>query len=86
MNQARFTASILDLPTKAISKDFKPGKWFVSSVKSSITRGRLEFHHPDLFDLESEDEELKNAVVPIYKEGLEGLSSSASSKFSALHS
>ncbi len=36
-------------------------------------RGRLEFHHPDLRDLESEDE-VQDALIPIYTE-LEGMSS-----------
>ncbi|MCC2680417.1 MAG: ATP-dependent helicase RecG, partial [Pseudobdellovibrio sp.] len=36
-------------------------------------RGRLEFHHPDLRDIEP-DEDLKDALIPIYVE-TEGISS-----------
>ncbi|MFN8845605.1 MAG: ATP-dependent DNA helicase RecG [Bdellovibrionales bacterium] len=41
-------------------------------------RGRLEFHHPDLLDIEQLDEQ-KDVVVPLYTE-IEGLSSQKISK------
>ncbi len=51
-------------PYKGYFERFQTGSWVRVIGKVTNYRGHLEFHHPDLFDLESEDEELKNG--PFY--------------------
>jgi ATP-dependent DNA helicase RecG len=60
-------------PYKGYFERFQPGKEVRVVGKVTDYRGRIEFHHPDLRDIEP-DEDLKDALIPIYVE-IEGLSS-----------
>lgn len=60
-------------PYKGYFERFQNGKEVRVVGKVTNYRGRLEFHHPDLKDIEPE-EDLKDALIPIYIE-IEGLSS-----------
>lgn len=62
------------VPYKGYFERFTTGKEVRVVGKVTLYRGRLEFHHPEIKDLESE-EELADVLVPIYSE-IEGLSSS----------
>ncbi|MBC7742467.1 MAG: ATP-dependent DNA helicase RecG [Bdellovibrionaceae bacterium] len=65
-------------PYKGYFERFQPGKEV--RVVGTVTdyRGRIEFHHPDLKDIEPE-EAIQDALIPIYVEN-EGLSSTKISK------
>ena len=65
-------------PYKGYFERFQPGKEVRVVGKVTDYRGRLEFHHPDLRDIEP-DEDLKDALIPIYVE-TEGLSSAKIAK------
>lgn len=60
-------------PYKGYFERFKNGQEVRVVGKVINYRGRLEFHHPDLRDIEPE-EDLRDALIPIYVEN-EGLSS-----------
>lgn len=60
-------------PYKGYFERFQNGKEVRVVGKVTNYRGKLEFHHPDLKDIEPE-EDLKDALIPIYIE-IEGLSS-----------
>lgn len=60
-------------PYKGYFERFQNGKEVRVVGKVTDYRGRLEFHHPDLKDIEPE-EEVTDALIPIYVEN-EGLSS-----------
>lgn len=60
-------------PYKGYFERFKNGKEVRVVGRVTNYRGRLEFHHPDLKDIEP-DEDLKDALIPIYVE-TEGISS-----------
>ncbi len=60
-------------PYKGYFERFQNGKEVRVVGKVTNYRGKLEFHHPDLKDIEPE-EDLKDALIPIYIE-TEGLSS-----------
>lgn len=60
-------------PYKGYFERFKTGQEVRVVGKVIDYRGRIEFHHPDLRDIEPE-EDLKDALIPIYVEN-EGVSS-----------
>lgn len=62
------------IPYKGYFERFQFGTEVRVFGKVTNYRGRMEFHHPDLKDVEP-DEELNDALIPIYIE-TEGLSSS----------
>lgn len=61
------------VPYKGYFERFKPFQDIRVVGKVIDYRGRLEFHHPDLRDIDAE-EELQDEVVPVYVE-MEGISS-----------
>lgn len=61
------------VPYRGYFERFQPGTEIRVVGKVTNYRGRLEFHHPDLKDIEP-DEEIKDALIPIYIEH-EGMSS-----------
>lgn len=65
-------------PYKGYFERFQMGKEIRVVGKVTDYRGRVEFHHPDLKDIEPE-EDLQDALIPIYIEN-EGLSSAKMSK------
>lgn len=65
-------------PYKGYFERFQKGKEVRVVGKLTDYRGRIEFHHPDLRDIEP-DEDLKDALIPIYVE-TEGLSSAKIAK------
>jgi ATP-dependent DNA helicase RecG len=65
-------------PYKGYFERFQPGKEVRVVGKVTDYRGRIEFHHPDLRDIET-DEDLKDALIPIYVEN-EGISSAKIAK------
>lgn len=67
------------VPYKGYFERFKAGTEIRVVGKVTNYRGRLEFHHPDMRDIESEAE-LKDALIPIYIEH-EGMSSAKIQKF-----
>lgn len=60
-------------PYRGYFERFKPGQEVRIVGKVTNYRGRIEFHHPDIKDIEPE-EDLSDALIPIYVE-TEGLSS-----------
>ena len=65
-------------PYKGYFERFKPNQEVRVVGKVTDYRGRIEFHHPDIKDLDP-DEELHDDLIPIYVEN-EGLSSAKVSK------
>lgn len=65
-------------PYKGYFERFKQGQEVRVVGKVTNYRGRLEFHHPDLRDVEP-DEDLKDALIPIYVEN-EGFSTAKIAK------
>lgn len=65
-------------PYKGYFERFTNGKEVRVVGKVIEYRGRIEFHHPDLRDIEP-DEDLKDALIPIYVE-TEGINSSKIAK------
>ncbi len=61
------------VPYKGYFERFKPFQEIRVVGKVIEYRGRLEFHHPDLRDIDPE-EELQDEVIPVYVE-MEGISS-----------
>ncbi|MEK6773946.1 MAG: ATP-dependent DNA helicase RecG [Bdellovibrionota bacterium] len=61
------------VPYKGYFERFTPFKEVRVVGKVIEYRGRIEFHHPDIRDVES-DEELQDALIPLYTE-IEGISS-----------
>ena len=61
------------VPYKGYFERFKPFQDIRVVGKVIDYRGRLEFHHPDLRDID-EEEELQDEVIPVYVE-MEGISS-----------
>ncbi|KYG63159.1 ATP-dependent DNA helicase RecG [Bdellovibrio bacteriovorus] len=59
------------VPYKGYFERFKPYKEVRVVGKVTDYRGRLEFHHPDIRDIEP-DEETQDALIPLYTE-IEGL-------------
>lgn len=59
------------VPYKGYFERFKPFKEVRVVGKVTEYRGRLEFHHPDIRDIEP-DEETQDALIPLYTE-IEGL-------------
>lgn len=62
------------VPYKGYFERFTPFKEVRVVGKVTEYRGRLEFHHPDIRDVEPEDEN-QDALIPLYTE-IEGLASS----------
>lgn len=61
------------VPYKGYFERFKPGDEVRVVGKVTNYRGKIEFHHPDIRDIDPE-EDLQDALIPIYVE-TEGLSS-----------
>ena len=59
------------VPYKGYFERFKPFKEVRVVGKVTEYRGRIEFHHPDIRDIEP-DEETQDALIPLYTE-IEGL-------------
>lgn len=72
-NSGQIRCKFFRSPYKGYFERFQGGKEVRVVGKVTNYRGRLEFHHPDLKDIEPE-EDLKDALIPIYIE-TEGLSS-----------
>jgi ATP-dependent DNA helicase RecG len=70
---AQIRCKFFRTPYKGYFERFQQGKEVRVVGKVTNYRGRLEFHHPDLRDIEP-DEDIKDALIPIYVE-TEGLSS-----------
>jgi ATP-dependent DNA helicase RecG len=70
---AQIRCKFFRTPYKGYFERFQQGKEVRVVGKVTNYRGRLEFHHPDLRDIEA-DEDIKDALIPIYVE-TEGLSS-----------
>lgn len=62
------------VPYRGYFERFKTGTEVRIIGKVTDYRGRAEFHHPDMKDIEPNEEELADALIPIYVE-TEGLSS-----------
>ncbi len=62
------------VPYRGYFERFKTGTEVRIIGKVTDYRGRVEFHHPDMKDIEANEEELADALIPIYVE-TEGLSS-----------
>ncbi len=62
------------VPYRGYFERFKAGTEVRIIGKVTDYRGRAEFHHPDMKDIEANEEELADALIPIYVE-TEGLSS-----------
>ncbi len=62
------------VPYRGYFERFKSGTEVRIIGKVTDYRGRAEFHHPDMKDIEAEEEQLSDALIPIYVEN-EGLSS-----------
>ncbi|MFZ3231653.1 MAG: ATP-dependent DNA helicase RecG [Pseudobdellovibrio sp.] len=62
-------------PYRGYFERFKPGQEVRIIGKVTNYRGHVEFHHPDIKDIEPGEENLADALIPIYVE-TEGLSSS----------
>ncbi len=78
-SSAQIRCKFFRTPYKGYFERFQNGKEVRVVGKVTNYRGRLEFHHPDLKDIEPE-EDLKDALIPIYVE-TEGLSSAKIEKF-----
>src|SRR5262249_33962765 len=61
-------------PYKGYFERFQPQQWVRVVGKVTDYRGRLEFHHPDVRDVEEEDAADQDALIPLYTE-IEGVSS-----------
>ncbi|MBY0555073.1 ATP-dependent DNA helicase RecG [bacterium] len=72
-NSGQIRCKYFRTPYKGYFERFQQGKEVRVVGKVTNYRGRLEFHHPDLRDIDP-DEDLKDALIPIYVE-TEGLSS-----------
>lgn len=72
-NSGQIRCKYFRTPYKGYFERFQNGKEVRVVGKVTNYRGRIEFHHPDLKDIEPE-EDLKDALIPIYVE-TEGLSS-----------
>lgn len=68
----RIHCKFFRVPYKGYFERFAPHQEIRVVGKVTDYRGRLEFHHPDLRDIEP-DEDLSDALIPIYTE-IEGLS------------
>ncbi|HRO67395.1 MAG TPA: OB-fold nucleic acid binding domain-containing protein, partial [Pseudobdellovibrionaceae bacterium] len=81
----RIHCKFFRVPYKGYFERFSPHQEVRVVGKVIDYRGRLEFHHPDLRDVEP-DEDLSDALVPIYTE-IEGFSTVKMQKLvqSALH-
>lgn len=66
------------VPYKGYFERFKPGDEVRVVGKVTNYRGKIEFHHPDIRDIDPE-EDLQDALIPIYVE-TEGLSSAKIAK------
>ncbi|AGH95242.1 ATP-dependent DNA helicase RecG [Pseudobdellovibrio exovorus] len=77
-NTGQIRCKYFRTPYKGYFERFQNGQEIRVVGKVTNYRGRLEFHHPDLKDVEP-DEDLKDALIPIYVEN-EGLSSAKISK------
>lgn len=62
------------VPYRGYFERFTPGKEVRVVGKVTLYRGRLEFHHPDIKDIEPDDE-VQDQLIPLYTE-IEGLASS----------
>lgn len=61
------------VPYKGYFERFRPHQEVRLVGKVTNYRGRLEFHHPDLKDVDPEEEEQGDQLIPLYTE-IEGLS------------
>lgn len=66
------------VPYKGYFERFKAGDEIRVVGKVTNYRGRIEFHHPDIRDIDPE-EDLQDALIPVYVE-IEGLSSAKTAK------
>lgn len=72
-NSGQMRCKYFRAPYKGYFERFKQGQEVRVVGKVTDYRGRLEFHHPDIKDIDP-NEELQDALIPIYIEN-EGLSS-----------
>lgn len=77
-NSGQIRCKYFRTPYKGYFERFQNGKEVRVVGKVTNYRGRIEFHHPDLRDVEPE-EDIKDALIPIYIEN-EGLSSAKIAK------
>lgn len=77
-NTAQIRCKYFRAPYKGYFERFQTGQEVRVVGKVTNYRGRIEFHHPDLKDIEPE-EDVADALIPIYVEN-EGLSSAKISK------
>jgi ATP-dependent DNA helicase RecG len=66
-DSGRIRAKFFRIPFQGYFDRFQNGQWVRVVGKVGTYRGVLEFHHPDLRDIES-DEENQDELVPIYPE------------------
>lgn len=64
----QFHCKFFRVPYKGYFERFQPGQLVRVVGKVTNYRGRLEFHHPELRDLQTEEEEMQDVLVPIYTE------------------
>lgn len=72
-NSGQIRCKFFRTPYRGYFERFKPGQEVRIVGKVTNYRGRIEFHHPDIKDVEP-DEDLSDALIPIYVE-TEGLAS-----------
>lgn len=77
-NSGQIRCKFFRTPYRGYFERFKPSQEVRIIGKVTDYRGRLEFHHPDMKDVEPE-ENITDALIPIYVE-TEGLSTSKISK------
>ncbi len=68
------------IPFRGYFERFKPGMEVKVVGKVINYRGKIEFHHPDIYEFNKDEEESLDALVPIYVE-TEGLTSRKISRF-----
>lgn len=77
-NSGQIRCKYFRTPYKGYFERFKPGQEVRVVGKVTDYRGRIEFHHPDIRDIDP-TEDLQDALIPIYVEN-EGLSSAKMAK------
>lgn len=77
-NSGQIRCKFFRTPYRGYFERFKPNQEVRVLGKVTHYRGRIEFHHPDIKDIEPE-EDISDALIPIYVE-TEGLSSAKISK------
>ena len=77
-NSGQIRCKFFRTPYKGYFERFKPQQEIRVIGKITNYRGKLEFHHPDLKDIEP-DEDMSDQLIPIYVE-IEGLSTTKMDK------